>query len=154
MTAAATLRVVAYEPRHAYEVMARNSVGNADYFSSVPNWEEWAKKWKDAGPSYTVMANDSVVACGGIALSGWGTGEAWMLASPIIRRFSVFVIRELRRRLPYLMTHRGLRRIQAVADASHLPSRKLLLLLGFEDEGRMKKYGPRGEMMILCSIVR
>ena len=80
---------------------------------------------------------------GGLVSLQWHRAEGWVLPSPFFRQHLRVCLREIKRELPRLAAKGGFRRIQATCVCGL--SGKLFKHLGFEFEGIMKSFGPKGE---------
>lgn len=93
-----------------------------------------------SGECYTVSVGETVLLCGGIAKGLWETGTLWAFVSADIGRHFLGIHRATAR----LLTLAGLPRIEASVEVGFSPGCRWLELLGFEEEGRMRRYGPNG----------
>jgi hypothetical protein len=80
---------------------------------------------------------------GGIVNQGWRRGEAWLLATPFLRKHLRVSLKAMRELLPQVAHECGFRRVQATCVCGL--SSRLFMDLGFEFEGALKKFGPNGE---------
>ena len=92
------------------------------------------------GPAYSALADGEVIAVGGVFVLWPGTGEAWCLVSPGIRKHGVFLIRQSRAFLKFLARRENLVRIQAAVQEDFDSGINFALALGFEYEGKMKQF--------------
>lgn len=93
-----------------------------------------------SGESYTVSTGETVLICGGIAKGLWETGTLWAFVAADIGAHFTAVHRVALR----LLTLAGLPRIEASSECTFEQGCRWLEMLGFEQEGRMRRYGPDG----------
>lgn len=93
------------------------------------------------GPwSWTGMVEGVPLVCGGILANEFGAGVLWAFLAPGAGPHMLRITRFVRR----MVVLAGLRRLQATALASFPEGCRWLELLGFEREGRLRRYGPDG----------
>ena len=92
------------------------------------------------GIAFTILADDDVVACGGI-LPLWNrVGEAWVVTSPLVVNYPVLFAKTVYRKLLAIIEMLNLERVQTTVDVGHEVSLNWVEWMGFEQEGLMKKY--------------
>jgi len=101
---------------------------------------EHARILARGGPAYSAFVDGKIIAMGGVFILWPGTGEAWCLTSPEIRKHAVFFIRAVNRYLDIIAQAKKLERIQAAVQADFLAGMKFAEGVGFEAEGLMPKY--------------
>lgn len=103
------------------------------------------------GPAFAVMRKGEVLAIAGIVPMWWeGRFYAWSLLSVHAGPHLLRLTRMIRRYLdsfPY-------RRIEMTVDADFSQGERWALALGFEREGLLRRYSPRGEDCWMYSRVR
>jgi hypothetical protein len=106
------------------------------------------------GPAFTATVDGQVAGCAGIVLSTYApVGRAWVCVGALGRRHGVFIARGVRRFLQVLIRDYQLVRVEADSLASDLSAHRWLGRMGFEDEGLMRKKGPKGEDMIRFALI-
>lgn len=96
-------------------------------------------------PAYAIEHRGAVVACCGIASFYPGSGEAWALVHPNAPAVVYRYIRDV------WITARDsgiFRRIQANVNGDDPKAIRLAEHLGFVEEGRMPRFGPKGETYV------
>ncbi len=145
--------VIPYEPAHAYAILDRNVREQDLWLSSYPDWEKWTKGWKDGGPAHTLIIEDEIVACGGVVLLEWKRGEAWTLLSSLFYKYPKTVFRLVRDNLNRIIQEHDLRRVQALVKPDFITARNFMMHLGFQNEGLLKAFGPRGEDLLMFARI-
>ncbi len=141
--------LVRYEPMHAYSILERNVREQDIWLSAYPDWDKWAEGWEKGGPSFTLLCDGVPVACGGVILIGWQRGEAWLLLSTLFYRHVKECYRLIKQKIMEIQRAHALRRIQALVSPDLEKAQRLMEHLGFANEGLLKRYGPRGEDLLM-----
>ena len=97
------------------------------------------------GSFWTVRKAGEPVCIGGVARLWPGVGEAWLGATRLARQYPLFMVRGMRHHLGVCAAEMRLHRVQCVVLAARRSRRRWAGLLGFEEEGLMRKFGPQGE---------
>lgn len=112
---------------------------------SIGDWRVMVAAAAECGPAWTGWNGDQVMGCAGIALRWQGRASVWcMLADGIPKTAWIGIHRAVRDRLA-AMQPQGIVRIEAETMCGFTAGERWLRLLGFEFEGRMRRYGPGGE---------
>jgi hypothetical protein len=135
------VRILDYEEAHLYELMDGDlndgAVKNIGYMRS------YAETLQQPGWSYTLIENGYILRCCGIVDMWPGVGEAWFIASSKIhenvRPFIRFAKTDV---MDVVVEQNKLWRVQGVCKADWPAARRFARLMGFEEEGLMRKYGP------------
>ena len=88
------------------------------------------------GPSYTLRDGDRALVCAGIVHIWAGRAQAWSLVSGEAGRHFVRVVRGLAR----FLDAQDVVRIETAVDVDFAAGHRMVRLLGFEREGRMRSY--------------
>lgn len=96
-----------------------------------------------AGPAWTLRRDGRVLGCGGVVLLWPGVGEAWSL-SAAADGAALVMTRAVAAGLAAAEADHGLHRVQASVRRDNGRGRRWLAVLGFEEEGIMRAYGPDG----------
>lgn len=102
---------------------------------------EYLKRLQAVGPAASAEVDGKILACAGVAFQGFGMGVLWAFVSKDAGPHFVKLDRCVRR----LLDLSNLKRIEATTEVSFTQGCRWLSLLGFENEGRMRAYGPTGE---------
>lgn len=119
----------------------------AEHYMSIENGinlfgevKEFLSKQYLRGPAYTMFAGKEIVGCAGVMILWSGVGEAWAIATPIARKYPIYIVKTVRKVIDIIMKSMKLERMQAVVDKENKVGQKFTRKLGFEEEGAMKKY--------------
>ena len=117
----------------------------ASELASIGDWRVTICQAASCGPAWTVWLDERAIACAGVALRWTGRATLWaVLEDDIPVRCWLALHRAVLARIPPLL-ELGVRRLEAEAQCGFEPSRRWLRMLGFEEEGLMRRYGPGGE---------
>lgn len=92
------------------------------------------------GMAVTGFNSGEIIACGGIVPLWKGVGEAWVVTSPLVKRYPFSFMKVVWKRLIIFMKIMELERVQTTVDAEHEVSLKWIERMGFVNEGLMKRY--------------
>lgn len=135
-----------YRPEHAFEILEQN-IRNVDLqLSNVMDWEAQCREWAKH-PSFTLVVDDELVACGGVVDIGYNRGEAWILFSKLIYKYPVACFRATRKALEEILKKKDYQRLQAFVKTDHDQGKRFAERFGFKHEGDLRGYGPNGETM-------
>ena len=147
------IKVRPYEPEHAYAILERNVRDRDLWLSNFPEWEKWAKTWKEGGPAETIFIDDEPVCSAGIVLIGWQRGEAWSLLSTLFYKHVRACYRIIKKRFDEMIKENNLVRVQTLISPDFTESARLAEHLGFDQEGLLRKYGPNHEDLMIYGRV-
>ena len=130
----------AFHPVHAAALCLRP--GAALALAGLPPLAELAKAYHAAGPAWTVLDGEEVVACGGVVRFWPGVGECWCWAALGVDRHPVAFARLTRRLVDRLAGEQGFHRLQAHVRLDDVRANRFVLGLGFTLEGHCPGFGP------------
>ena len=137
-----------FEAGHARQIIESN--GRPQEAWCDANFSDrWCKSLEDRIWAYTLMVNGIPVACVGLVLQDWGKAEAWTLFSNSFQNHVLTIYRLIKTGLKMAFHEKNLSRIQATIDPSYPATVKWIESLGFEYEGRLRKYGPLGQDFLM-----
>ena len=140
------IKVISYEPVHAYEIIDRNIKTHDVRLTDNPDWKEFAENCKSGGPAYTLIIDGKIIFSAGVILLEWNKGEAWLLISNLFYRYKYTGFRLIKKYLAQIIETNKLRRVQALVAPEFESGKHFLTRLGFVEEAdRLKAYGPDGE---------
>jgi len=101
---------------------------------------EYGASLKAAGPSYTALDGDKVVACIGMVNIWQGRAQVWALIAKDAGRKFFYI---------HKMVERALRlhpckRVETTVTSDFVEGHRWMTMLGFEREGCMRAYTPEG----------
>lgn len=140
------MNVVKFEPRHIALVEA---AGGRKLFGPLP-FAPGAAELCAEHPAWSIFDNGQILACGGIHLDHEQCGTVWSLLLPATGKR----MRYVHRIATYALNTSALRRLQAHASPTFAPALRWLEMLGFDYEGRMRKFTPNGSDMLLFARIR
>lgn len=132
--------VVPYQPAHL-DALKLQPVQSAFADLMSPEYAEWLR---NAGPAFTVLTGEGVVAICGLAEEWEGRAQCWALLSASVRPVMTGVTRAISRYFdmtPY-------RRIEAQTPEDFAEGKRWLHVLGFKAEGLMTNYYADGRAAI------
>lgn len=107
------------------------------------------------GPTLTLMDNDRIICCGGVACGAWrGFGEFWLVPSIHVRAYMKSVFKNSRDFINDVIDKLDLYRVQATIREADTVAVGWIEHLGFERECLMRKFGPDGENHYLYARVK
>ncbi len=104
---------------------------------------EYGEALRAAGPGYTCLKGDQVIACGGKAEQWAGRAVIWTVLSDIACLHMTRVTRCARRALD-LWTSGKDERLEAIVRSGFLPGSRWAMLCGFQYEHTAKRFLPNG----------
>lgn len=138
--------IVPFEPSHLRSLVLQEAQAwmgpmiGGDYGDSLVR----------GGPCFTALDDGRVLACAGVIRMWENRGQAWALMSADSGRHFVGIYRGIRRFLDMDET----RRVEATVDSNFDAGHRLMRMLGFEREGRMRAYLMDGRDCDLYARVR
>ncbi len=129
-----------FKIEHARAIIAEN-VREQEKWASLDFTDKWFKAWDGKLRAYTLIVDGVPIACVGLALQEWGKAEAWTLLSASFKDHKLTIYRMIKAGLAMVLG-KDLVRVQATIDPSYPDTVRWIESLGFEYEGRLKKFGP------------
>lgn len=123
-------------------------VGHADVAlgsMSVPHLSFYVAQMRVSGLSWSAEIDGRIVASAGLIPLWAGVAEAWMISGDEIDRHAIKIARTLRTKLEDIMWQRSIHRAQANIHCRFARAIRLAGWLGFENEGRMTRFGVEGD---------
>lgn len=111
---------------------------------------EYGESLVVAGPCFTAMDSDGLIACAGIIHQWEGRALAWALLAHDARRAML----PLTRGIGAFLRGCGVRRVETAVDCQFEAAQRWASLLGFRAEGKMLAYTPEGRDCYLYARVR
>lgn len=129
--------IVPFQPEHLSQLMLQPS---QVYMQPMLANTLYGKYLFDAGPAYSCVIDDMVLACAGLIPQWENRTMAWALIASEAGKHFVSIHRAVKRTFamhPY-------RRIETTVNVGFEEGYRWANLLGFEREGLMRKYLPDG----------
>jgi hypothetical protein len=109
---------------------------------ALPDWRSLGAMLHGAGPAWTALLGGRAIGCGGFCVHVGGRAEAWcFMADGIPRAAWVALHRAVLSRIPQLAALK-VHRVEASTALGWPPGKRWLEMLGFENEGVLRAYGP------------
>jgi len=143
------LRIVPFEVWHA-EALAEDSLEGVLKPAPV---RERAEFYLKMGPAYSGWIDGKLIGCAGIMIMWPGVGEAWIIFSEDVLQYKKDAYVVILDYLRAIISKLHLRRIQAHCHSALPHGQKYLEQLGFECEGKLKKYGIDGADHYLYAMI-
>lgn len=131
------MNVIPFDPEHLQHL----ELQDAQQYMVSHICVQYLKALQAVGPAASAEVDGRILACAGVAFQGFNMGVLWAFVSKDAGRHFVKLDRCVRR----LLSITNLKRIEATTEVSFNQGCRWLTLLGFENEGRMRAYGPTGE---------
>jgi RimJ/RimL family protein N-acetyltransferase len=145
--------VVPYRPVHAYAVLDANVRHQNVMLSQYPGWDVWAVECQKKGPAYTLLVDDHILGCGGVAIQQWHKAEGWLLLSGLAKHYPKILFRTVKTKLAAIAEEYRLKRVQGFVRPDFAPGIHFLEHLGFRHEGRLEAFGPNGEDYLIFARI-
>lgn len=138
----AVLRVVKFEKEHFSRMMLKPDTKQET--DLVDDYTAFLDCYIKNGLAYTLIADDRIIASGGVVRLLPGSGEYWSLVTPWIHRYPIAFFKAAKERLESMILDLRLHRVQSTVRTDDKRAVKFLLSLGFDIEGLLRKYSPDG----------
>lgn len=142
---------VPFKIEHAKYIVEKENKRDQEAWVEPPIVDNWCKQWEGKLWAYTVLVDGEPVACGGLALMEWQKAEAWAVFSSDFKKHILFIYKIIKLGLKASFHELNLRRIQTTIDPQYPENITWIEKLGFEYEGRLRKYGNAGQDMLIYS---
>lgn len=141
------MNVVEFNAQHIDLLLQQ---GGREWFGEAPFSDpEYAIAIEAAGNGWSLIDGGHLIGCGGIAKEHDSCGTAWTLLTPLsgpyMTRIHRFAMKTLAR-CPLV-------RVQAHVSPTFEPAQHWIEMLGFQLEGRLRKFTQRGRDMLLYARV-
>lgn len=135
----ANLLAMPFLPAHAASLRLRPGAVLA--LAGLPPLGELARAYQAAGPAWTVLDGETVIACGGVVRFWPGVGECWCWAGAGVDAVGLAFARLARRIVDGLALEHGFHRLQLHASLDDMRANRFATHLGFTLEGRCPGFG-------------
>lgn len=112
-------------------------------FLSVPNSAKELMAYERSGYGWTGIVGNEIIAAGGIAPIWEGVGCAWLLSTPLVDKYKLFLHRTVKNAIMQTSKAKNLHRIETAILTDHIVSQRWAERLGFTNEGLMRKFDSR-----------
>jgi len=136
----ANFKVVPYETKHGDELI---TFGMNDKLMDIDaSFSENRIDIVVPGLSYSLLANDNPVLCGGIYPLWNGVAEGWVMASKRSHDYKIKSAAAVKKRLDILCNNNNIWRLQTAVKEEFKTGVRFAEWLGLKNEGLMTMYGP------------
>lgn len=143
--------IVPFELDHVRCIIKNEHKRDQETWIEPPIIDQWAKAWENKLWAFTLLVNNEPIACAGIALQEWSKAEAWAIFSSEFRNYKFIIYKFIKKGLAAAFHEHKLVRIQATIDPRYPENVPWIEKLGFEYEGRLRKWGPEGQDFLMYS---
>ena len=132
-------KIIPYERSHTDEILTFGM--NDKLLENDANSEEGRIDYGIPGLSFTLLADNNIVLCGGITPLWDGVAEGWVIASKRIYDHKIKSVSSIKRRLDLLCINNNIWRVQTSVKEDFKVGVRFAEWLGLKKEGLMKYYG-------------
>lgn len=133
-------KIIPYERSHTDEILTFGM--NDKLLENDANCEEGRIDYGIPGLSFTLLADNNIVLCGGITPLWDGVAEGWVIASKRIYEHKIKSVSAIKKRLDLLCINNKIWRVQTSVKENFKVGVRFAEWLGLEKEGLMRMYGP------------
>lgn len=133
-------KIIPYERSHTDEILTFGM--NDKLLENDANCEEGRIDYGIPGLSFTLLADNNIVLCGGITPLWDGVAEGWVIASKRIYEHKIKSVSAIKKRLDLLCINNKIWRVQTSVKEDFKVGVRFAEWLGLEKEGLMRMYGP------------
>lgn len=101
------------------------------------------REYQKIGPIVCSILENKTLGVGGIGRIHSGFGIAWIIINKVFLQYPKYMLSICRKIIKEGSYHLGLHRVQMDIDIAHEENIRFAKKLGFEFEGRMRKFGPQ-----------
>lgn len=149
-TSTTRFRVVPFTALHATLIQPQKRQLSEHRFFMGVDWSAYAKR----GSAYAMEEKGLPIAGAGVMPVWDGVYEAWaMIGSQVGRAAMVRVYKETQLFLGFLFDDPAVRRVQTQVKTDFLAGHRFARMLGFAEEGVLRRYGPDGSDYTMYSRV-
>ena len=133
-------RIIPYEKSHTDEILTFGM--NDKLLENDASSEEGRIDYGIPGLSFTLLADNNIVLCGGITPIWDGVAEGWVIASKRIYDHKIKSVSSIKKRLDLLCTNNKIWRLQTSVKEEFKTGIRFAEWLGLKKECLMQMYGP------------
>jgi hypothetical protein len=140
------MHIEPFQPKHLERLVLQPSQTVFSKFFDA----EYGPSLKSAGPCFTALDGDRVLACSGIVSQWHNRAIAWALISEDAGKNFIRIHKAVKR----FLEGEQINRIEAYVDAGFDAGHRWIQMLGFEREGYMREFMPDGNDAVLYARLR
>ena len=133
-------KIIPYERSHADEIITFGM--NEKLLENDASAEEGRIDYGIPGLSFTLLADNNIVLCGGVTPLWDGVAEGWVIASKRIFEHKIKSVSTIKERLDLLCYNNNIWRLQNSVKENFKTGVRFAEWLGLKKEGLMLMYGP------------
>lgn len=133
-------KIIPYERSHADEIITFGM--NEKLLENDASAEEGRIDYGIPGLSFTLLADNNIVLCGGVTPLWDGVAEGWVIASKRIFEHKIKSVSTIKERLDLLCYNNNIWRLQTSVKENFKTGVRFAEWLGLKKEGLMLMYGP------------
>jgi|TARA_R110001592_G_scaffold125796_1_gene336101 hypothetical protein len=135
--------VTGFEPWHldALNFRARE----ARIFKKIDRSADAQVKAMQRGTAFTGFSEQGIIGCAGIVPVWRGVGHAWVVLGGNYKTHRIWVHKQVVGYLDKIIVGMNLKRVEATVSCDFIAGVQWLERMGFELEGKKRKYGPDGK---------
>lgn len=131
-------------PFHTYQVQYMDlREFDRRVFLSVPSSTRELIAYERGGYSWTGVVGTDIIAAGGISPIWEGVACAWLLSTPLVDKYQLFLHKTVKNAIKLVTEAKNLHRIETTILTDHVVSQRWAERLGFVREGIMRKFDSR-----------
>ena len=132
--------ITSFDKSHVDEILTFGM--NDKLLENDASSEEGRIDYGIPGLSFTLLADNNIVLCGGITPLWDGVAEGWVIASKRIYDHKIKSVSSIKKRLDLLCINNKIWRVQTSVKEDFKVGVRFAEWLGLKKEGLMLKYGP------------
>tara|TARA_R110002126_G_scaffold12495_1_gene54328 strand:- start:90 stop:557 length:468 start_codon:yes stop_codon:yes gene_type:complete len=135
--------VAGFEPWHldALQFRARE----ARIFSKIDRKADAQAKAVQLGTAFTGFSEKGIIGCAGILPIWKGVGHAWVVMGKDYKSHRIWVHKQVVNHMNKIIAGMQFQRVEATVSCDFITGVQWLERMGFELEGKKRKYGPDGK---------
>ena len=133
-------KIIPYDRSHTDEILTFGM--NEELLEDDQKNKESRIDYGLPGLSFTLLADNNIVLCGGITPLWDGVAEGWVIASKRIYDHKIKSVSAIKKRLDLLCINNKIWRVQTSVKEDFKVGVRFAEWLGLEKEGLMRMYGP------------
>lgn len=133
-------KIIPYDRSHTDEILTFGM--NDKLLENDASSEEGRIDYGIPGLSFTLLADNNIVLCGGITPLWDGVAEGWVIASKRIYDHKIKSVSSIKKRLDLLCANNNIWRVQTSVKENFETGVRFAEWLGLKKEGLMQMYGP------------
>ena len=133
-------KIIPYERSHADEIITFGM--NEKLLENDASAEEGRIDYGIPGLSFTLLADNNIVLCGGVTPLWDGVAEGWVIASKRIFEHKIKSVSTIKKRLDLLCYNNNIWRLQTSVKENFKTGVRFAEWLEIKKEGLMLMYGP------------